>query len=142
MGMSAGTSNSRGDERIDPIRLLVIGLLVIIVVIIITAIVWAAYADSQGLEGPFRMMGFGGFGWIFLLIPLTFIIVLIIVIATAGSRRPAGPYYWHWGPMWHDHYYGWNDALGILNERYAKGEITREEYQRMREDLERDYRPR
>ena len=28
------------------------------------------------------------------------------------------------------------DALGILRERYARGELSRDEYQRMRRDLE------
>jgi len=33
--------------------------------------------------------------------------------------------------MWWDH----DDALEILRERYARGEITQEQYVKMREDL-------
>jgi len=34
--------------------------------------------------------------------------------------------------MWWDH----DDALEILRERYARGEVTKEQYDKMREDLE------
>ncbi len=44
-----------------------------------------------------------------------------------GGEAPA--------PRWED------QALAILRERYARGEITREEFQRMQEDLQASPRP-
>jgi putative membrane protein len=67
--------------------------------------------------GPWHAWGGGwGFWWIF---PL---IMLFMIVACAGffvfARKSGG----HWSdPAFH--------ALSILNERYAKGEIRKEEYE-------------
>ena len=115
--------------------MLVIGIVVLIVVVIVVAVVAAILRAYFGTE-PFRMMEFTGFGWLFILIPLAFFIILIIAVALAVARGPEGAYYWHWDPMWHEHNRP-HDALSVLNERYARGEISREDYQRMRDDIER-----
>ena len=66
------------------------------------------------------MMGYGygimgGFGMIIPLI-LTGLIIYAIVRFSQDSHRN------------YDHHFHRNDALDILNERYAKGEISEEEY--------------
>jgi putative membrane protein len=76
------------------------------------------------------MMGYGGV-WVIGLVLLVLFLVLLAIVVVGGiwliSRssssgkapvRPRG-----------------DDSLEILRQRYAKGEITREEYQAMREDL-------
>lgn len=63
--------------------------------------------------------GPGWFGWLFMV--LFWILVIVGAVAAiryllAGTRR--------------------NSALDILKERYARGEIDREEYERMRREIE------
>jgi putative membrane protein len=72
------------------------------------------------------MMGFG-FGWLFMLVPLVFVVLVILGLyyLLSGQRRQgasAG--------------YAGSDALRILKERYARGEITSEQYAKMKRDLE------
>jgi len=75
-----------------------------------------------------HVLGMMGFGWsLMFLIPLLFL-ALIAVGAyylftefTRSSRPSSG---------------GGKRALEILKERYAKGEITREQYLKMKEELE------
>ncbi len=70
--------------------------------------------------------GFGFGHWAF---GIVFWIVLIALVAFAlmgltGSRRGNGA-----GPS--------KNALDILKERYARGEIDKDEYERMKKDIER-----
>jgi len=74
------------------------------------------------------MMGMMGFGWGFMfLIPLAFLVLialgayyLITEFTKTGSASPGSG----------------KGALEILKERYARGQITREQYLKMKEELE------
>lgn len=82
------------------------------------------------------MWGFSGNwgGWAFALhllfswlVPLAIIVLLIYLAVVWGKERKVGP--GHTDPA---------DPLTILKQRYAKGELTPEEYHRMKEELKRD----
>ena len=75
------------------------------------------------------MMGGGWF--IGLLVLLLFVLVIggavvAILFARGGSARGSGPMHQARRE---------DEALEILRGRYARGEITREEFERMREDV-------
>lgn len=71
------------------------------------------------------MGGFGmGFGWLFWIIILGVIIWAVIKLVNSAQNRS-----------------GFSDkkdedALEILKKRYARGEIGREEYEKMKRDLQ------
>ena len=79
------------------------------------------YAIMQRWTGH-MMDGWGwgmGLGW---LIAIAAIVLLIVVITRApGSRRDGGSE---------------DSALDIVKKRYARGEIDKQEYERLRRDLE------
>ena len=89
------------------------------------------------LLGPMLMMGIGGFmggmmgfgfGWPFMfLVPLAIVVLVVLGLyyLLSGQRSQgasAG--------------YTQSEALRILKERYARGEITSEQYTKMKRDLE------
>ena len=80
-----------------------------------------------------EMMGFGWWGialWVNLL-PGVGLLALVTVGAVAGIRWLAPDRPGVGGGR------GTDGALEILRERYARGEISREEFQQMRHDLSR-----
>jgi Predicted membrane protein len=87
----------------------------------------AAAAAVAHWGGPWA----GGFGFLFLLIPLFWIGVIVLIIALVGRRRRA---YWHqWGPGPQGH--ASSSAEATLAERFAQGDIDEVEYRKRLEVL-------
>lgn len=82
----------------------------------------------------------GGFGWMWIF-PFTFMVLMILFMATCVFgffRRSSG-----WGPScpmcgWHARGTKELDTpRQVLDRRYATGEITKEQYEDMKQDLAR-----
>lgn len=103
--------------------------LVQIMVVVIVALVGFAIISSLfgfGMMGGGMMGGMMGFGMLFMLLPVIFII--IILYALLDNNRPIynqQPYYGNVNPM------------QVLEQRYASGELSREDYFRIKEDIRR-----
>jgi len=83
------------------------------------------YLGWQGRDGWGSMMhygfGYGGtFMWIIFLIVIGFLIYFIVQAQKTKGETPTQN----------------ESPLDILRRRYAKGEIAREEYEKMKKDLE------
>jgi len=79
------------------------------------------YHEREEWSGPWHMMGMGGI-WMFPFFP---IIVLVLILYFAFGRD-------QWRRYGSD---SGDSALEILKKRYAKGEITKEEFEETKKDL-------
>ena len=86
------------------------------------------YGYGNGYYGG-MMGGFGGYSMIFMM-PIGLIILVIIGYAI---WRGFG---WGGGCGHNGHYGGYDEnAMEILQRRYARGEISKEQYEQMKKDL-------
>ncbi len=116
-------------------RLTVIALFLLIPITIISMIIVLAATNTYV---GFHWWPISGFAWVFLFIPLTFLLIMFALLVLAASRPSRwGSYGWMpCGPwMMRMDRYDRFDAESVLEERYARGEITREQFLRMRDDI-------
>ncbi len=88
-----------------------------------------------GWTGYGMMGGMMGLGWLVMLVPLLFIILLVYLLVPGlpGDLRPAQGY----GPTGppQQPFQTTPASQDILSQRYARGEISRDDYLRMRDDI-------
>lgn len=97
----------------------------IIVMIAVFMIVLLLFIFGFGRTGG-GMMGGGmmGFGWLFMLLPVILLILLVFALTDRNST-----------PEFEPPYYVTESAMQALERRYASGEISREEYLGIKEDI-------
>jgi uncharacterized membrane protein len=82
------------------------------------------FEHGQGMHG-------GGLGWaIFALLLILVLLVLTQLLLSAWRPRFAGARRMHGGPPWHG-----PDPGAIARMPYARGEISRDEYVQLTQDL-------
>ena len=84
-----------------------------------------------GYNYSYPMMGYGGYGefwWLHAALSLIWIIVLVVLIATGVRWLREGK------PPGHSRH-GGESAVDILKERYARGEISKEEFEEKKRDI-------
>ena len=74
----------------------------------------------HGMDGWGLGWGMMGIGWLFMVLFWVLVIVGIVALVRWLGGGPGG---------------GGRRARDILNERYAKGEITKEQFEQMRRDI-------
>jgi putative membrane protein len=98
----------------------------VIVGIFVTPFLWAHYGMMPGTGTTYPMPFFGWFFW-----PLGFLFVLFIIFGVARLLWfPWGRGYYRRG------WYGFGTPEEILRRRYARGEITKDQFDQMMRDLE------
>ena len=101
-------------------------------VVAVVALVFAVFTRAYyPISTTTPYYGYPFFGWFFFPFGFFFIFFLIFFVGRMIFRP------WGWGGGWsHRYWYGYGDAHEILRQRYARGEITKEQFDQMSRDLE------
>ena len=106
-------------------------LLILVIFLILMAAGWIIpfitgdrldYNDGEEWSGPWHMMGMGGM-WMFPFFPIIILVIILYLVFGREQGRWSGPNIGE-------------SAMEILKKRYARGEITKEEFMEMRKDLQ------
>lgn len=124
----------------SPLHLLLVVLIVLLIGVPAVMLIAMALIGSWDHSG-FDMMGWSGGGLgLIMIAPVGIIIVIVIIILVAMSDRPSStsgvvPYHAQYYPPYPPVPPSSSDSLAILDRRLASGEISIEEYNRIKAEL-------
>jgi uncharacterized membrane protein len=103
-------------------------------VVALLVIIGAIFALFYFFTPTMPMRGFGYYYW-WPAFPFGFIAFFVVLFLIFGAFRWA---FWGWGwrRRWYYGYGDYADPHQILKRRYAKGEITKDQFDQMMRDLE------
>jgi uncharacterized membrane protein len=125
------------DRPLDLLIVVLIVLLIGVPIVMLTAMALTGSWDHSG----FDMMGWSGGGiGLFMIAPIGIIIAVVIIILVAMSDRPSStggvvPYQAQSYPPYPPVPQSSSDSLAILDRRLASGEVSIEEYNRIKTEL-------
>ena len=115
-----------GEESRRVRRLIAYGFSGMLILIGVAAVLSVLFRGPSTQPAPFFPFFRFGFGWVSAIIGIfVFFWIIRWLFWPWGRRYPDR----HWG-------YGHDEAIYILTQRYAKGEITKEQFEQMTRDLE------
>ncbi len=125
------TAENRRFRTRSPFGWGVVALIAILAILVVGGLAFGAVrAASAPAAIGYPYYGFFPFGFFFF--PFGFIFFFFIVFFVFRFL------FWGWGwggrYRWYGHY--WGGPAEILKERYARGEITKEQFEQMMRDLE------
>jgi len=111
------------NKQRNPVLWLVLAIVLAVGLMAVFVAAFMPYGTSYG------MMGVGmGVGAVFMIVPA--VVLILVLLAAVGAFSPSQTYVppTYVPPP--------SPAIDVLNARYARGEIPRDEYLRLRADLE------
>ncbi len=111
-------------RKISPLAWLGIAVVVAIALMVILGLL-----GSSATGGYYGMMGSGSWGWAALMMGIPAVILIVVLLAALGGLGEPRVFSGYVPPP--------ENPLEILERRYARGELTREDYLKIRDDLTR-----
>ena len=110
----------------------ILGLILVVLVfsLLVTAFFFAGPATMGAAPYPYYPRSF--FGFFFFPFGIIFFFLLIFFVFRLAFWPWRRGYYGY-----HGHWRSWDDANEILRQRYARGEITKDQFEQMQHDLDR-----
>ena len=107
---------------------------VVFALVLVALIGFFGAIAARGYFGPMvTYSGYPFFGWFFFPIGFIFFFIFIFFVFRLVFWGLGG---WGWRRGYYRYGYGYGDAREILRQRYARGEITKDQFDQMMRDLE------
>ena len=131
--MQRDNDSHNGKGRFPTVFVAIAAAVIAVVVILIAVFAYLSSTNPYGYGGyggyGGMMGGFGGISMLFIM-PIGLIILVIVGYAIWRGFGWGGDHYGHYSSSGER-----ENAMEILRQRYAKGEISKDQYEQMKRDI-------